>query len=273
MVFASNLSNELLDIISSLLYEINDLTDDKLEDEKLIEIISYCLGKDKKSSIKLLENAKKDFKDIPDIYEYTSNINKTLELDEKIEVIKFAWIVIIYNVVSDHIHTNIIRRLTGQLYLNGKDVAQAKNSALNEVQFIGNNYFNTKRKRDKDIIHESPWTKTNNPNIYELNKMYKRLDGGNKFMNSKYKFGRFFVGFFKVIGWITIIAGIFIFLSVSLGTLWADVNYFGTGYLFTFGFITSLFYSLWWVFVGALIIASAEFYEAIYDIGDNSFRR
>lgn len=60
MVFASNLSNELLDIISSLLYEINDLTDDKLEDEKLIEIISYCLGKDKKSSIKLLENAKKD---------------------------------------------------------------------------------------------------------------------------------------------------------------------------------------------------------------------
>lgn len=92
-------------------------------------------------------------------------------------------------------------------------------------------------------------------------------------MKSKYKFGRFAVGFFKIIGWILIILGMIIFLSVSAATLWADINFNGYGYLFTFGFITSLFYSLWWVLAGALVIASAEFYEAIYDVGDNSFRR
>lgn len=92
-------------------------------------------------------------------------------------MIKFAWIVIIYNGVSDHIQTNIIRRLTGQLYLDGKDVAQAKKSALSEIQFIKDISFSNHKliRNEKQIRNKSPWINGKDLEIEKLNKIYKRL--------------------------------------------------------------------------------------------------
>jgi len=93
---------------------------------------------------------------------------------------------------------------------------------------------------------------------------------------NRYGFGRFAVKFFRVIGWVTIAFGVFLFISTALPGLVLSINqmqYQGASFAFLTTFFGSLAAGLAPAVAGIAIIAGSDFYAAILDIADNSFKR
>ena len=82
---------------------------------------------------KLISEAEKKENDSNDIQDFTKNI-KNMDKENKIEVIKNIWSIILSDGTSDMYEENLMRRLSGLLYLDSKTMGDIKISIQKKLK-------------------------------------------------------------------------------------------------------------------------------------------
>ena len=120
---------EKIDILSktaSLLIHAAKIDQNYTNKEKLIiERTLIDLGADKEKINQLMQNAEKNEKNSTQILDFTKDIKRT-DQNFKIKIIESLWKIIYSDNASDMYETNLMRRLSGLLYLDNKLVGDIK---------------------------------------------------------------------------------------------------------------------------------------------------
>jgi len=82
---------------------------------------------------KLISEAEKKESDSNHIQDFTKNI-KAMDKNDKIEVIKNIWSIILSDGTSDMYEENLMRRLAGLLYVDPKTMGDIKLDILNKIK-------------------------------------------------------------------------------------------------------------------------------------------
>ena len=124
-----NKDSEEIDIFSktaSLLIHAAKIDENYTEKEKsIIERTLIELGVDKEKLDQLMINAEKNEKNSNQILDFTKDIKNTEE-NFKIRIIESLWKIIYSDKTSDMYESNLMRRLSGLLYLDNKVVGDIK---------------------------------------------------------------------------------------------------------------------------------------------------
>ena len=126
---------EKIDIFSktaSLLIHAAKIDQNYTNKEKLIiERTLIDLGVDKEKINQLMQNAEENEKNSNQILNFTKDIKHT-DQNFKIKIIESLWKIIYSDNTSDMYETNLMRRLTGLLYLDNKLVGDIKEKIKND---------------------------------------------------------------------------------------------------------------------------------------------
>ena len=127
--------SEKIDIFSktaSLLIHAAKIDQNYTNKEKLIiERTLIELGVDKEKINQLMQNAEKNEKNSNQILDFTKDIKYT-DQNFKIKIIESLWKIIYSDNASDMYETNLMRRLSGLLYLDNKLVGDIKEKIKND---------------------------------------------------------------------------------------------------------------------------------------------
>ena len=82
---------------------------------------------------KLISEAEKKESDSNHIQDFTKNI-KAMDKNDKIEIIKNIWSIILSDDTSDMYEENLMRRLAGLLYLDAKTMGDIKLEILTKIK-------------------------------------------------------------------------------------------------------------------------------------------
>jgi uncharacterized tellurite resistance protein B-like protein len=130
-----NKDREKIDILSktaSLLIHAAKIDQNYTNKEKLIiERTLIKLGADKEKINQLIQNAEKNEKNSNQILDFTKDIKHT-DQNFKIKIIESLWKIIYSDNASDMYETNLMRRLSGLLYLDNKLVGDIKEKIKND---------------------------------------------------------------------------------------------------------------------------------------------
>ncbi len=126
---------EKIDIFSktaSLLIHAAKIDQNYTNKEKLIiEKTLIELGVDKEKITQLMQNAEENEKNSNQILNFTKDIKYT-DQNFKIKIIESLWKIIYSDNTSDMYETNLMRRLSGLLYLDNKLVGDIKEKIKND---------------------------------------------------------------------------------------------------------------------------------------------
>ena len=126
---------EKIDIFSktaSLLIHAAKIDQNYTNKEKLIiERTLIELGADKEKINQLMQNAEKNEKNSNQILDFTKEIKHT-DQNFKIKIIESLWKIIYSDNASDMYESNLMRRLSGLLYLDNKLVGDIKEKIKND---------------------------------------------------------------------------------------------------------------------------------------------
>ena len=126
---------EKIDIFSktaSLLIHAAKIDQNYTNKEKLIiERTLIELGTDKEKINQLMQNAEKNEKNSNQILDFTKDIKHT-DQNFKIKIIESLWKIIYSDNTSDMYEANLMRRLSGLLYLDNKLVGDIKEKIKND---------------------------------------------------------------------------------------------------------------------------------------------
>ena len=126
---------EKIDIFSktaSLLIHAAKIDQNYTNQEKLIiERTLIELGVDKEKMNQLMQNAEKNEKNSNQILDFTKDIKQT-DQNFKIKIIESLWKIIYSDNASDMYEANLMRRLSGLLYLDNKLVGDIKEKIKND---------------------------------------------------------------------------------------------------------------------------------------------
>ena len=112
--------------IAALLIHAAKIDEDYTNKEKeIIKKTLVDLGFDSKKLIETLENAEKLESNSNQILDFTKEI-KTIDEDSKKKIVESLWNIIYSDDQSDIYESNLMRRLTGLLYLDKKIVGDLK---------------------------------------------------------------------------------------------------------------------------------------------------
>ena len=129
-----NKDPEKIDILSktaSLLIHAAKIDQNYTNKEKLIiEKTLIELGVDKEKINQLMQNAEENEKNSNQILNFTKDIKYT-DQNFKIKIIESLWKIIYSDNTSDMYETNLMRRLSGLLYLDNKLVGDIKEKIKN----------------------------------------------------------------------------------------------------------------------------------------------
>ena len=115
--------------IAALLIHAAKIDENYTDKEKeIIKKTLVDLGFDSQKLIETLENAEKLESNSNQILDFTKEI-KTIDEDSKKKIVESLWNIIYSDDLSDIYETNLMRRLTGLLYLDKKTVGDLKEKA------------------------------------------------------------------------------------------------------------------------------------------------
>ena len=136
MFFNKNKKNEeegsyLVKIASLLIHAAK--IDEKYtnEEEEIIKKTLLELGVKKNELDTLITNAKQNEEKANQILDFTREI-KNLDENDKIKIIKSLWKIIYSNKDADIYETNLMRRLSGLLYIDSKTMGDIKEQIKKE---------------------------------------------------------------------------------------------------------------------------------------------
>ena len=123
-----------LENIASLLIHAAKIDEDySSKEEEIIKKSLIDLGADEKNLDTLLINAKKKEENSNQILDFTKEV-KSMEEKEKIKIIKSLWKIIYSNKDADIYETNLMRRLSGLLYIDSKTMGDIKEEIKKKIK-------------------------------------------------------------------------------------------------------------------------------------------
>ena len=126
--------NLSLENIASLLIHAAKIDENySSKEEEIIKKSLIDLGADEKNLDSLLVNAKKKEENSNQILDFTKEV-KSMEKKEKIKIIKSLWKIIYSNKDADIYETNLMRRLSGLLYVDSKTMGDIKEEIKNRIK-------------------------------------------------------------------------------------------------------------------------------------------
>ena len=126
-----NSSDETYVEVACLLIHASKIDQKYTEDEKeIINKTLKSLGVEENNVPKIVSEAEKLEADSNQILNFTSKV-KDVEKEKKLIIIEALWKIIYSDDNSDMYESNLMRRLTGLLYLDPKDVGDLKKKILN----------------------------------------------------------------------------------------------------------------------------------------------
>ena len=126
--------NISLENIASLLIHAAKIDENySSKEEEIIKKSLIDLGADEKNLDSLLINAKKKEENSNQILDFTKEV-KSMEKKEKIKIIKSLWKIIYSNKDADIYETNLMRRLSGLLYVDSKTMGDIKEEIKNKIE-------------------------------------------------------------------------------------------------------------------------------------------
>ena len=126
--------NVSLENIASLLIHAAKIDENySSKEEEIIKKSLIDLGADEKNLDSLLVNAKKKEENSNQILDFTKEV-KSMEKKEKIKIIKSLWKIIYSNKDADIYETNLMRRLSGLLYVDSKTMGDIKEEIKNKIK-------------------------------------------------------------------------------------------------------------------------------------------
>ena len=126
--------NISLENIASLLIHAAKIDENySSKEEEIIKKSLIDLGADEKNLDSLLINAKKKEENSNQILDFTKEV-KSMEKKEKIKIIKSLWKIIYSNKDADIYETNLMRRLSGLLYVDSKTMGDIKEEIKKEIK-------------------------------------------------------------------------------------------------------------------------------------------
>ena len=117
-------------LISTAKYDGNFDDSEKLEIQKLIE--SYFSLSSQKTD-DLFKAAEKLQNEANDLHQFTRSLNEVLNEQEKLTIMELIWKIVMADGVIDNYEENLVRRLSGLLYLQDKDIGNIKNKLTNDI--------------------------------------------------------------------------------------------------------------------------------------------
>ena len=116
--------------IASLLIHAAKIDENYSEDEKIIIKKTLIeLGIDKKNIEEVMNNAEINEANSNQILEFTKEV-KNLDEENKIKIVETLWSIIYSDNKSDIYESNLMRRLSGLLYLDNKVVGDIKSKII-----------------------------------------------------------------------------------------------------------------------------------------------
>ena len=130
MLFKKENSN-LINIAALLVHaaKIDEEYTDK--EEEIIKKTLLDLGAEQNELDLLIINAKKKENDSNQILDFTREVKSMTEI-EKIKIVKSLWKIIYSNNQTDIYETNLMRRLSGLLYIDNKTMVDIKDKIIKE---------------------------------------------------------------------------------------------------------------------------------------------
>ena len=117
-------------LISTAKYDGNFDDSEKTEIQKLIE--SYFSLSSQKTD-DLFKAAEKLESEANDLHQFTRSLNEVLNEQEKLTIMELIWKIVMADGVIDNYEENLVRRLSGLLYLQDKDIGNIKNKLTNDI--------------------------------------------------------------------------------------------------------------------------------------------
>ena len=125
-------NNSYLIKIAALLIHAAKIDEEySIEEEQIIKKTLLDLGTNKDDLEIILSKAKKEEQDANQILDFTREI-KNLQEEEKNEIIRSLWRIIYSNKDADIYETNLMRRLSGLLYIDNKTMGDIKEQIKKE---------------------------------------------------------------------------------------------------------------------------------------------
>ena len=130
-----NKLNNDTDLINVACLMIHAAKIDENYTDKEMKIIKETLTKlgNNEDLNKLILEAEKKESDSNHIQDFTKNI-KAMDKNDKIEIIKNIWSIILSDGTSDMYEENLMRRLAGLLYVDAKTMGDIKLDILNKIK-------------------------------------------------------------------------------------------------------------------------------------------
>ena len=128
-------SNDNLSLLCGLMVEAA-YTDGNIEIEEIekIKLVLIDVFKEDPNEVKNILNKSLDNKNnSKSLFFYTSKINKEYDKDKKILLLETLWEIVLSDGEVHEYESNLIRRLSGLLYISDVDSGNAKKRALNKI--------------------------------------------------------------------------------------------------------------------------------------------
>ena len=121
----SDNDNDLLNVACLMIHAARIDENYTYNEKKIIKKTLTKLNNTNEDIDKLILEAEKKEADSNHIQEFTKNI-KSMNKDNKIEIIKNIWSIILSDGTSDIFEENLMRRLSGLLYIDAKTMGDIK---------------------------------------------------------------------------------------------------------------------------------------------------
>ena len=117
-------------LISTAKYDGNFDESERLEIHNLIKnYFSLSI----ESTNDLFKAAEKIENEANDLQQFTRSLNKLLNEEEKLKIVELIWKIVMADGIIDNYEENLVRRLSGLLYLQDKDIGNIKNKLTNDI--------------------------------------------------------------------------------------------------------------------------------------------
>ena len=130
---ANKNNNDILSKIASLLIHAAKIDENYTEKEKnIIEKTLISLGIEEKNIVKIMIKAEENESNSNQILNFTREI-KNLNEEDKKKIVESLWNIIYSDSQSDMYEANLMRRLSGLLYLDNKIVGDIKERIKSKI--------------------------------------------------------------------------------------------------------------------------------------------
>ena len=106
---------------------------DESERDEIMSLVKNYFSLSSNDSNELFKAAEIIEDEANDLQQFTRTLNLILNDEEKLKIIELIWKIVMADGVIDNYEENLVRRLSGLLYLQDKDIGNIKNKLANDI--------------------------------------------------------------------------------------------------------------------------------------------